>query len=466
MQKIDVLVIGAGLLGCFTARNLTRYEMDILVLEKERDVSRGISKANTGIIYTGYDNRPGTLKSSLCVRANETFEALTEELDVPFKRPGSLIVGYGPRADRIIKRKYNDGLLSGVKDLKLLTGDEANELEPALANGITSAMYSPNTGTVNPWELCIAAYENALRNGAEFRFNSEVRSIRRENGRYIVETDHDIYSAAAVVNTAGLRSDRIRELVKKPLLRLFPSAADYIVLDTSENGKLKHIIFHEGESGKGLTLVPTVDGNILVGPTNRDPGSDDPSDTGFAVSSDGLSELRKMCNEVAPSIDMEKQIRAFASMRPNMFYVREEAGKIVREDTRIHDFQILEEDGFFSLIGIKTPGLTIANELGRITADGAAAFAGRTDLNEKYDPHRKAIIRTNDLSAEAFASLIERDPGYGEIICGCMHVSMAEIREAIRRGANDFEGVKQRTHVGMGRCQGSRCGKRIRDAFA
>ena len=466
MEKVDVLVIGAGLLGCFTARNLARYEMDILVLEKESDVSRGISKANTGIIYAGYDNRPGTLKSRLCVQANESFDALTEQLDVPFKRTGSLMISYGPRADRVIRRKYDDGMKSGVQGLRLLTGSEALEFEPGLSTGITSALYSESTGTVNPWELCIAAYENARDNGAAFRFNSEVRSVREENCRLLVETDNSLYSARAVVNAAGLCSDQVRELIKEPLLRLYPTAADYIVLDTSENGKLKHIIFHEGESGKGLTLVPTVDGNILVGPTNRDPEDEHPQMTGFAVDSNGLAELKSLCREIAPSLDTEKQIRAFGSLRPNMFMVHKEDGRIVRDDTRIHDFSILEENGFFSMIGIKTPGLTISNELGRLAADKAAAYAGRTTKRKSFDPHRRAIVRTRDRGADDLAALIQKDPGYGEILCGCMEVSRVEILEAIRRGAHDFEGIKQRTHVSMGRCQGSRCRKRILDILS
>ena len=463
MEKVDVLVIGAGLLGCFTARNLARYEMDILVLEKESDVSRGISKANTGIIYTGYDNRPGTRKSKLCIQANEAFDALVRQLDVPFSRPGSLLISFGPRADQVIKRKYIDGIHAGVKGLELLKGSAVKDLEPALADGITSALYSRSTGTVDPWELCIAAYENARENGVSFRFKSEVRSIRHESGRYLVETDLSCFSAGAVINAAGLASDKVREFIKKPLLRLYPTAADYIVLDTGEGKKLRHIIFHEEETGKGLTLVPTVDGNLLVGPTDHVPEDEAAAHSGYSVSSEGLEHLRKLCSEVAPSIDMDRQIRTFGSLRPNPYKVREEAGRIIRENTRIKDFSLLEEEGFFSLIGIKTPGLTFSNELGRLAADKAAAFTGRTALRTGFDPYRKAIVRIRDLSPDARAALIQQDPGYGEILCGCLEISRSEIVQAIRRGACDFEAIRRRTGTGMGRCQGSRCRKRILD---
>ncbi len=463
MKRIDVLVIGAGLLGCFTARNLTRYEMDVLVLEKECDVSRGISKANTGIIYTGYDNKPGTLKSKLCIQANEAFDALTRQLGVPFTRPGSLLIGFGPNADQVIRRKYLDGMRAGVRGIELLTGDRAKELEPGITDGITSAMYSRSTGTINPWELCIAAYENARDNGAQFRFDREVRAIRKEDGRFLVETDADQYSAAAVVNAAGLYADQVRELIRKPLVRLYPTAADYMVLDISEKGKINHIIFHEGENGKGLTLVPTVDGNLLAGPVNRAPEDGRLSASGFTVSSAGLAELKSLIRRIAPSVDPERQIRAFGSLRPNLYKVHEESGKIVREETRFKDFSLLEEDGFFSLIGIKTPGLTFSNELGRLAADKAAAFAGRTALRKSYNPCRNPIERTREMPESELAAKIQKDPGRGEIICGCMNVSRSEILQAVARGASDFEGVRRRTGAGMGRCQGSRCRKRIWD---
>ena len=463
MERVDVLIIGAGLLGCFTARNLARYEADILVLEKEKDVCGGISKANTGIIYPGYDNSPGSLKSKLCVQANEAFDALTRELEVPFSRPGSLMISCGPAADRVIRRKYADGVLSGVKGLALLTGDEAGKMEPGLTDKVTSALYSRNTGTVNPWELCIAAYENAASNGARFRFGSRVMALRKENGGFYVETEDETWFAKAVVNAAGLYSDQIREMIRPPLLRLYPTAADYIVLDPSENGKINHIIFFESEHGKAVTLVPTVDGNILAGPTDREPEPDGISEMEFRVNALALDSLRRQAAAVVPSIHAERQIRAFASLRPNPYRVREEAGRIIREDTRIRDFTILEEDGLISLIGIKTPGLTFANELGRLTAEKAAAFAGRTTLRTDFDPCRKAIPKTRMLSPGERAALIGKDPGFGEIICGCMEVSRSEILMALDRGAVDFDGIRRRTGAGMGRCQGSRCKKRIQD---
>ena len=461
MVKTDVIVTGAGLLGCFTARNLMRHEIDVIVLEKESDVCRGISKANTGIIYSGYDSSPGSEKQKLCVQASEDFDRLCCELEVPFRRPGSLMVAYGPRADAVLKRKYEDGLRGGVKGLKLMSGREAEAAEPSLAKGITSALYSEATGTVDPWELCIAAYENARANGARFIFGSAVRDIRREDDGFTVVTDDESYHAKAVVNAAGLSSDRVRELCEKPEIRLFPSAADYIVLDKGTGDIVSHIIMHEGEEGKGLTLVPTVDGNLLIGPTVREASADETAAQDMRTEKDGLDQLRELCSEIIPGLDLSKQIRTFGSLRPDQFFVTEQDGSYVRDDRSIKDIRITEDDGLFSLIGIKTPGLTFADELGRTVAGKAAAHAGKTKQNTDFDPHRKAITRARDLTYEERAKLTAEDPAYGEVACMCMDVTEAEVQQSVRRGAKDFESVKRRTGAGMGKCQGSRCRRRI-----
>ena len=466
MVRTDVLVIGAGLLGCFTARNLCAYDIDITVLEKEDDVCRGVSKANTGIIYSGYDNRTCTEKQKLCVQANEDFDRLCGELGVPFSRPGSLMIAYGPKAGKVIVRKYEDGMKGGVRGLKLLSGEEAEAMEPALAKGITSALYCAGTGTVDPWELCIAAYENARDNGAEFVFGSRVTDIRREDGGFTVETQDGAYFAKAVVNAAGLSSDAVREMTEKPLIRLFPTAADYIVLDRSAGDTVGHIIFHEGEDGKGLTLVPTVDGNLLIGPTNREASEEELAARDMRTGREGLNQLKDLCGEIVPGLDLSRQIRTFGSLRPNPYYVSLSEGNPVRREDSIKDIRITEDDGLFSLIGIKTPGLTFSNELGKIVADRAAAHAGRTEPNAGFDPCRKAIIRARDLSEEERADLIRGESAYGEVVCSCMDVTRAEILQAAERGAADFEMVKRRTGAGFGKCQGSRCRRRVTDIIS
>jgi len=454
MEYTDVAVVGAGLLGCFAARSLTALDLHVTVLEAREDVCTGMSRANTAVIYTGCDTPPGTRKTQLCVRANRDFDRLCRELDVRFSRCGSLMTAFGPRAEAVLREKLERGRANGVPGLELLGPAQVLELEPNLSPGVTLALYAPGTGTVDPWELCIAAFENARANGADFRFSQEVTAMTRAGSGYRLETRDNTYAARVVVNCAGLRADAVRELTKRPALRIFPTAADYLVLDETVSGFVRHIIFHEPEGkGKGLTLVPTVDGALLAGPTDR------PRDTApdWCTSREGLETLRALCAQVVPGLPLGETIRAFASLRPKLWAVREEQGAWVREERSISDFTVLEEDGLISLVGIKTPGLTCAAALGDYAADWAGQLLGRPGKNPRFDPNRRGITRAHGLSEAERAALVRRCPDYGQIVCRCRDVTLGEVREAIRRGAVTLEGVKRRTGAGMGACQGGRC---------
>lgn len=458
MERQDVLIIGGGVLGCFAARALSAYDLRVTVLEAREDVSTGVSRANTGILYAGYDMKPGTLKAELTLRASLAAEALCRELDVPMLRRGSLMVACGPRAEGVLEKKYADGCANGVPGLQLLSGAQVAAMEPNLTGQVTRGLYAPLTAAVNPWDLCIAAYENARANGAEFCFCEAVQAISRTEDGFSVETQRQSYRARAVLNCAGLAADRVRELLLPPLIRLFPSAADYLVLDTGTGDHVRHVIFHEPErKGKGLTLVPTVDGNLLVGPTERDICPDAPE----ATSQTGLDALRALCRDVVPGLDLSLTIRSFSALRPNPYYVREEDGQWVRSDRSISNFTVLEEDGFFSLLGIKTPGLTCAWELGKHAAALLLQFLGGAAKNPGFDPRRRAIPAPRRMDAAARSALLSRDPAYGRILCRCRGVSEGEILEAIRRGAVTLDGVKRRTGAGMGRCQSGFCQQRV-----
>ncbi len=439
MIKTDVIIIGAGLLGCFAARSLSRYELNTVVLEKREDVCTGISRANSGIIYAGYDTKHGTLKTDLTLRGNESFDALCSELEVSFNRCGSIMISCGERAERVIKKKYENGVANGVKGLKLISREEILELEPNLTNNVTMGLFAETTGTVNPWELGIAAFENARANGIDFKFNSEVINIEKTDGLFSVCTEHETYLAKTVINCGGLSSDKIRELCEEPKVRIIPSAADYLVLDNTLNGFVNHVIFHESElegKGKGLTLIPTVDGNILAGPAS---GKLLPGELNY-TGEESLSYIRTLCEEIVPSLDLGKTIRNFGATRPNPYYVKKVDGEYVTEDDSIPNFTILEEDGLFSFIGIKTPGLTCSKELGDYICEKAVSFIGGAPENRNYNPHRSAIKKN-----------------YGRIICRCQSIGEGEIIEAIKRGATTVDGVKRRVGTGMGRCQGGYC---------
>ena len=429
MKRFDAIVIGGGILGCFVARNLRRWNIPVLLLEKEADVCTGITRANSAIVYAGYDNKPGSLKAELTVRGNANMERLCEELDVPFSRCGSLLVTYDAQAVSRLEKKLKNGIQNGVPGVQLLSGGEAEAMEPMLKKGVAAALYAPGTGTVNPWQLGIAAFENALQNGAEAVMNTEVLGIRKTGQGFVVEADKDAYRCNMVFNCAGLYADKVQEMAFAPSVRLALDGAEYLVLDP-QTEKPSRVIFHQGSScGKGITAIPCVEGNLLISGIRK------PLGVPFGTTTEGLRELHTAAKELLPDVDTKKVIRSFGAVRPNPHM---ESGESV------HDFCIENPaPGFYSLIGIKTPGLTCANELGLYLAEKAAAFL-QAEKNEGFDPTRKGIREQDN-----------------EIICQCEQITRAEIIEAIRRGASTVDGVKRRVGSGMGRCQGSRCALKI-----
>ena len=429
MKHYDAIVIGGGILGCMTARNLRRWNISTLLLEKEADICKGITRANSAICYAGYDNKPGSLKAQLTVRGNANMERLCEELDVPFSRCGSLLVTYNADAVSRLKKKLQSGMQSGVPGLKLLSGAEAEAMEPGLRKGVSAALYAPSTGTVNPWLLGIAAFENAIQNGTEAKMNTEVTGIRQEGTGFLIEAKEETYFCSMVFNCAGLSADKVQELSFPPSVRLKPDAAEYLVFDTRAK-KPERVIFLQAETcGKGITAIPCTEGNLLISGIRK------PLTEPFATTAEGLRELHTATRQLLPEVDTSLVIRSFGAVRPNPL---KETGESVNDFCIEHP-----APGFYSLIGIKTPGLTCANELGLLLAQKAAAYL-QAEENSTFDPNRKGIS--------------EKD---NEIICQCEKITRAEILEAIRRGATTVDGVKRRLGTGMGRCQGNRCGWRI-----
>lgn len=499
----DVVVIGGGLLGCFVARSLTRYNLSVALLEMREDLCTGISRSNTAIVYSGCDTKPGTLKSSMCVSASQGFAALCEELGVRYSPCGSIMICFGERGHEVLLRKYKDGAENGVRGMRLLTREEVLELEPNIASTVHSGLFVPDTGTVMPWELCLAAAENAAHNGAEFFLNCEVLGVKQG---YEIETTKGVFRAKAIVNCAGMAADRLLEMTYEPVVRIVPSAGEYLIFDTKTSGAIGHVIFHEPEKkGKGLTLVPTVDGNIMAGPTERPlkqwtveskqvggtfashashagdcprppSGEQDGCLYGYETEQEGLDLLQSLVREIVPSLSHDHIIRSFGTVRPNPYLMYPDCnGGWVQSDKSVSDFCIVESgDGrFVSLVGVKTPGLTCANELGAHVAEKIASMLGSEprvggDGEGGFEPCRKPPVRLGELSFEDREACVREDPGCGAIVCRCRGVSESEIQGAIKRfpGASTRDGVKRRTGAGSGRCQGSFCGQAVEEIIA
>jgi len=372
----------------------------------------------------------------MTVRGNREFGQLCRQLDVPFSRCGSFMVSFTEAGNAALEKKFRMGSENRVPGLSLLSGSEAREREPMLAEGISKALYAPSTGTVNPWQLGIAAFENAAANGCEVKLDAPVLGITQIDGGYVVKTDAEEIFCTMVLNCAGAASDKVQEMVFEPSVRLFCDGADFLVLDKRAK-RPGHIIFHQAaEHGKGITAIPTTEGNLLLGPTRRKSAA-----SPYATTREGLEFLRQDALTILPELELELTIRSFGAVRPNPHRVMLKDGAYVPDGSSIGSFAIQRPAGsFISLIGIKTPGITCAQELGMFLARETAAYLNATP-NESFNPYRKGISRVQGR----------------QIICQCGHISKEEILEAVRRGARTVDGVKRRVGSGMGRCQGSRC---------
>lgn len=448
----DVIIIGGGVAGAASARELSRYKVNACVLEKEDDVCCGTSKANSAIVHAGYDAANGSLMAKLNVRGNEMMEQLSKDLDFPFKRNGSLVICRVEEDMPNLQALYERGVKNGVKDLKIISKEELKEMEPNIADDAVAALYAPTGGIVCPFNLNIALAENANVNGVEFKFNTEVTDIKKVDDHFEIQTNNGVYEAKYVVNAAGVYADKFHNMVSEKKIHITPRRGDYCLLDKTAGGHVSKTIFAlPGKFGKGILVTPTVHGNLLLGPTAIDIEDKE----GMNTTAAGLNEVITKAGENVKNIPMRQVITSFAGLRAH-------------EDN--HEFIIEEvEDckGFVDCAGIESPGLTSAPAIGEMVANILKDLMG---LEEKEDfiATRKGVLNPEDLSMEERKQLIKKNPAYGNIICRCEMITEGEIIDAIRRplGARTLDAVKRRTRAGMGRCQSGFCSPRTMEILA
>lgn len=439
----DVIIIGAGVVGCAVARELSRYNAKVLVVEKCEDVCCGTSKANSAIIHAGYDAPRDSLMAELNVRGNEMMEELSKELDFPFKRNGSLVVCLEEEDRPALKELYERGVYNGVKGLRLLSRKELLELEPKIQENAVGALYAPSGGIVCPFHMTIALAENAAQNGAEFRFNTMVKKITREEEAWRLETESGSFLSRCIVNAAGVYADTFHNMVSSQKIHITPRKGEYCLFDKTAGSHVTRTVFQvPGKYGKGVLVTPTVHGNLLVGPT----ATDIENREGTNTTQEGISQLLAKAQATVKELPLRQVITSFAGLRAH------EEG---------HEFIIGEASGaknFFDTAGIESPGLSSAPAIGVMAA---GMIRDALDLKEKenFIAERKGLLNPASLSLEERRALIREKPEYGNIICRCEMISEGEIIEAVRRplGARSLDGVKRRTRAGMGRCQSGFC---------
>ena len=448
----DVIIIGGGVSGAASARELSRYKVRACVLEKEEDVCCGTSKANSAIAHAGYDAEPGSLMAKLNVRGNEMMEQLSKDLDFPFQRIGSLVICLSEEERPGLQKLYDKGIANGVKGLKILNREEVLEMEPNITDNVYAALYAPTAGIVCPFNLNIALAENAYTNGIEFRFNTEVQNIRKIDGGYELCTNQGTFRTKYVVNAAGVYADKFHNMVSEKKIHITPRRGDYCLLDKSAGTHVSRTIFSlPTKYGKGVLVTPTVHGNLLVGPTAIDIENKEGTNT----TREGLDEVITKAGQNVKNLPMRQVITSFAGLRAHEDGTEFIIGE--PEDAR----------GFIDCAGIESPGLTSCPAIGEMVAGILQEKLG-LEKKDNFIATRKGILDPDTLTREERAELIQREPAYGNIICRCEMITEGEILDAIRRplGARSLDGVKRRTRAGMGRCQSGFCSPRTMEILA
>ena len=454
----DVAIIGAGVTGSAIARELSRYQLNVCVIEREEDVCCGTSKANSAIIHAGFDAVPGTLKAKVNVKGNAMMDQIAKELDIPFKRNGSMVVCTKDQDPKGLEVLMERGKANGVPDLQILDREALIVMEPNLSDDVVCALFAPTGGIVCPFHMTMGYAENACSNGVEFFLNTQVDEIKKAESGYeltVTYTDSgekEIKTAKVVINAAGVYADRFHNMVSEEKIHITPRRGDYCLLDKSAGNHVSKTIFAlPGKYGKGILVAPTVHGNLLLGPTAID--IDDKEGTN--TTREGLDQVIAKAEMNVKNIPLRQVITSFAGLRAH-------------EDG--HEFLIGEvEDakGFIDCAGIESPGLTSAPAIGEMIAQ---ILKEKMNLEEKEDfiATRKGILDPNTLSKEERIALIREKPEYGNIICRCEMVTEGEIMDAINRplGAKSLDGVKRRTRAGMGRCQAGFCSPRTMEILA
>lgn len=437
----DIIVIGAGVVGCSIARELSKYNLDVLVVEKNSDVSEGISKGNSGIVHAGYNEKIGTLKAKLNIEGNRMFDDLSRDLQFPFKRNGAFILAFKDEDMNILESLKENGEKLGVEGLEILTREEALNIEPNLNKEIVGVLNVKTSGIVSPYEMTIALAENAAENGVEFKLNSKVTNIEKISEGYKVTLNNkEIVNRKLIINASGLEGAFLNNLVSMSKREINPVKGEYCLFDKVAGAMITKTLFQvPNKLSKGVLVTPTAEGNLLVGP-NAVEGKT------LETSREGIDEILDKSKKSLEELPVARILNTFSGIRP-----KTKEGDFIIEE-------VVDAKNFINVIGIDSPGLTAAPAIGVYVVN---MIKERLDLVEKknFKKTREKIARFAELSLEEKNRLIKEKPEYGHMVCKCEFVTEGEIVEAIHRPikALTVDAIKRRTRASMGGCQGIGC---------
>ena len=449
----DVVVIGGGVVGGLILRELTKYQLNVCLLEKEGDVALGASKANSGIVHAGFDAPVGSLKAKFNVAGNKMMEDICADLGIKFRRNGSLVVAFSEEDFKTINNLKARGEVNGVDSLEIIDQSRLRELEKNISDEAFAALYAPTGGIVCPYELTIASIGNAMDNAAKLMTDFEVCAIEKTGEGYIIKSsDGKELESRLVINCAGLHSGKIAEMVGDTDIKIGARKGEYILLDRESGDFVSHTLFFTPTKlGKGILVTQTVDNNILLGPTAEEQEVPDKE-----TSANGLGFITEKARQMTKNPPLFNTITSFAGVRA--YSIK-------------HDF-IIEESknakGVIHCAGIESPGLTASPAIAKYVVESLVGGILSLEKNELFNGTRKPDYFFKHLSMEEKNAIIQKDPSYGKIVCRCEQVTEGEILRAIRENppAKDIDGVKRRTRSGMGRCQGGFCQPYVAELIA
>lgn len=451
-MNYDVAVVGAGVIGSLIARELSRYNLKIALVEKCNDMAMGTSKANSAIVHAGFDAKPGSLKAKLNVEGTALMPELCKTLGVPFKPVGSLVVAFSDEEVETLGTLLERGNGNGVPGLEIYDREKLKEAEPYISDEAKAALWAPSAGIVCPYELTIAAAENAVINGTEFIRNFEVKKIDFNNGKFTLFDGKNEIKTKYIINAAGVYCDEIAALIGDTSIHTTPRKGEYMLCDKSVGHLANHTIFQcPSKMGKGILVTPTVDGNLLLGPSAID--IDDKNDV--STCADTLGDVLTIAKKSVPCLTTREVITSFAGLRAHCD----------RDDFIIEPSEMNAQ--FINVAGIESPGLSSAPAIA-IMVKNIVLDSLHAEEKSDFNPVRKEPVRFRHMSNDERKALIEKNPAYGRIICRCETITEGEILDAINApaGARDVDGVKRRTRAGMGRCQGGFCGSKVVELLA
>jgi glycerol-3-phosphate dehydrogenase len=462
--QYEVLVVGGGVVGCAIARELSKFCVKTAILEKESDVGMGASCRNSGVLHAGFKYAPGSLRAKVAVKGNAMMDDLCRDLKVKMKRIGKLTIALDKEDEPTLHKMKEQGDANGVPGLEVIERDRMQKIQSGVEG--YKALYSPTSSIISPYSLTIGLAENALANGVNFHLGQTVQSISRNPkiGWEVRTKEGDTFTAKVLINASGLFSADICQMTGISEYTIYPCRGEYYVLDKRLNGTLTTLIYpapKKNAPGWGTHLTPTVDGNILIGPTAQ--YLNDPED--FACTLDILSKLRREGQRLLPAIQGSDYIRNFAGMRAKQ--TPPEIGG--NKDFVIEDRKDVQ--GFINLVGIESPGLTSSPAIAQMAVEMVGHHLPLVP-NPAFNPIRPGSSDFfSELQSGERAAMIAEDPDYGEIICRCEKITKKEVLDAIQNplGARTLVSIKYRARVSMGRCQGGFCIPRIfrllRDEF-